>query len=120
MTFPMHSFRDLRHSTLSLILLVAFSGIAGCATDKSPGGGSDAIVNHVTPSPVPGWVAVPSGGPHAKSATLNYIANGGSSSCTECHGADLSGGISRVVTARRNGDPVGLAGPQAPAGIPPG
>jgi len=26
MTFPIHSFRDLRRSTLSLILLVAFAG----------------------------------------------------------------------------------------------
>jgi predicted CxxxxCH...CXXCH cytochrome family protein len=82
----MHSFRELRHSTLSLILLVAFAGISGCANDDSP---------HVMVSP-PGWVLVPSGGQHAKSATLTYIANGGSSSCIECHGADLSGGTSNV------------------------
>ena len=73
-------------STLPLILLVALAGIAGCANDDSP----DVMV-----SP-PGWVVVPSGGQHATSATLTYIANGGTSSCAECHGADLSGGTSKV------------------------
>jgi len=86
MTFPIHSFRDLRRSTLSLILLAAFAGIAGCGSDTSP----DTMV-----SP-PGWVVVPSGGQHAKSATLTYIDNGGITSCAECHGADLSGGTSKV------------------------
>lgn len=86
MTFPFHSFRDLRHSTLSLILLIAFAGIAGCGNDNSP----DSMV-----SP-PGWVVVPSGGQHAKSATRDYIANSESIPCTECHGADLSGGTSKV------------------------
>jgi predicted CxxxxCH...CXXCH cytochrome family protein len=86
MTVPIHFFRDLRLSTLSLILLVAFAGIAGCGSDDSP----DVMV-----SP-PGWVAVPSGGQHATSATLTYISNGGTSSCAECHGADLSGGTSKV------------------------
>jgi len=44
MTVPIHSFRDLsfrdlRLSTLSLILLlVAFAGISGCADDNSSGG----------------------------------------------------------------------------------
>jgi predicted CxxxxCH...CXXCH cytochrome family protein len=71
---------------MSLILLVAFAGIAGCGDDQSSGGMS---------SP-PDWVVVPSGGRHAKSATLTYIANDGSSSCIECHGADLSGGTSQV------------------------
>jgi predicted CxxxxCH...CXXCH cytochrome family protein len=33
---------------------------------------------------------------HASTATLDYIANGGSSGCTQCHGSDLSGGISNV------------------------
>jgi len=36
------------------------------------------------------------GGQHAKSATLTYIDNGGITSCAECHGADLSGGTSKV------------------------
>ena len=86
MMFPTHSFRDLRHSTLSMILLVAFVGITGCANDNSSDGMS---------SP-PDWVVVPSGGQHAKSATRDYIANSESIPCTECHGADLSGGTSQV------------------------
>ena len=86
MKLPIHFFRDLRLSTLSLILLVAFAGISGCANDDSP---------NVMVSP-PGWVVAPSGGQHATSATRTYIANGGTSSCAECHGADLSGGTSKV------------------------
>ena len=86
MTVPTRFFRDFRLSTLSLILLVAFAGISGCANDDSP---------NVMVSP-PGWVVAPSGGQHATSATLTYIANGGTSSCAECHGADLSGGTSKV------------------------
>jgi predicted CxxxxCH...CXXCH cytochrome family protein len=86
MTFPMHPFRELRHSALPLVLLIALAGIAGCGSDNSSGG-------MVSP---PDWVVVPSGGQHATSATLTYIANGGTSSCAECHGADLSGGTSKV------------------------
>jgi len=86
MTVPTHFFRDLRLSTLSLILLVASAGISGCANDDSP---------NVMVSP-PGWVVAPSGGQHATSATLTFISNGGTSSCAECHGADLSGGTSKV------------------------
>jgi len=83
---PVYSSRGLLHSTLWLILPVAFAGFAGCGGDKS----SDGWVNP------PGWVAAPSGGQHAESATLTYIANGGISDCTECHGADLAGGTSNV------------------------
>ncbi|HSM00771.1 MAG TPA: hypothetical protein VK944_11680, partial [Candidatus Limnocylindria bacterium] len=86
MTFPMHSFRDIRHSTLSLILLVAFAAFSGCGNDNSSDGSS---------SP-PDWVVVPSGGQHAKSATRDYIAESESIPCMECHGADLSGGTSQV------------------------
>ncbi len=86
MTVPIHPFRDLRKSILSLILLVAIAGISGCASHESSGGMS---------SP-PDWMVVPSGGQHAKSATRDYTANGGSVPCTECHGADLSGGTSKV------------------------
>jgi predicted CxxxxCH...CXXCH cytochrome family protein len=55
-------------------------------------------MNHVLPSgsSVSGWLVVPSGGSHASTATLDYVANGGSSGCTQCHGSDLSGGISGV------------------------
>jgi len=86
MMFPTHAFRGLRHSALSMILLVAFVGITGCGNDNSSGG---------TSSP-PDWVVIPSGGQHAKSATRDYIANSESIPCTECHGADLSGGTSKV------------------------
>ena len=67
-------------------LLIALAGISGCGNDDSP----DVMV-----SP-PGWVVAPSGGQHATSATLTFISNGGTSSCAECHGADLSGGTSKV------------------------
>ena len=86
MTFPMHSFRDLRHFTLSLILLVAFAAISGCGNNHSSSG----------PSSPPDWVVLPSGGQHAKSATRDYIAESESIPCMECHGADLSGGTSQV------------------------
>ena len=89
------SFRDPRNPIGVLILLAAFAAAAGCSTANTTGG--DVVVNHVNASgnSVPGWVT-PTGGLHANSATMNYIANGGSSSCTECHGSDLTGGISRV------------------------
>ena len=96
MTTKMRSFRDFRIPIGCLILLAAFAA-AGCSTAESPGG-SGANMNHVLPSgsSVSGWRVVPSGGTHASSATLDYIANGGSGGCTQCHGSDLSGGISRV------------------------
>ena len=88
---------------IGLLLLLAVAG-AGCSTASTSGtagsgsGGGGGNVNHIS-SPgtsVPGWFVLPTGGSHASTATLNYIANDGSSSCAECHGADLSGGISRV------------------------
>ena len=87
------SFRDLRNPIGVLILLAAFAAAAGCSTANTSGDGN---VNHVDASghSVPGWLTS-TGGTHASSATTNYIANG-SSSCTECHGSDLTGGISRV------------------------
>jgi hypothetical protein len=80
-----------------LILLAAFAAAAGCSTAESPGGAGTNI-NHILPSgsSVSGWKVVPTGGTHASSATLDYIANGGSSGCTQCHGSDLTGGISKV------------------------
>ena len=88
------SFRDPRNPIGVLILLAAFAAAGGCSTSNTAGG---VVVNHVDASgnSVPGWVT-PTGGSHANSATMNYIANGGSSSCTECHGSDLAGGISGV------------------------
>jgi len=86
------------------MFLAAAVVVAGCSTASTPGGGSGGSggnggnVNHIAApgTSVPGWFVLPNGGTHASTATLNYIANGGSSSCTECHGADLSGGISKV------------------------
>jgi predicted CxxxxCH...CXXCH cytochrome family protein len=95
MSSKTRSFRDPRNPIGVLILLAAFAVAAGCSTANTPGGG--VVVNHVDASgnSIPGWFT-PTGGLHTKSATLDYIANGGSSSCTECHGSDLAGGISRV------------------------
>src|SRR5512135_67128 len=95
MTTKSRSLRDFRNPIGCLILLAAFAVAAGCSTANTTGGG--VIVNHVDASgnSIPGWLT-PTGGLHAKSATLDYIANGGSSGCTQCHGSDLSGGISRV------------------------
>ena len=97
MSSKRRSFRVPGNPIGLLILLAAFAAAAGCSTANTTGGGSDVVVNHVNASgnSVPGWVTA-TGGSHANSATMNYIANGGSSSCTECHGSDLAGGISRV------------------------
>ena len=94
MTTKMRSLRNFRNPVGCLILLAAFAAAAGCSTANTTG---DVVVSHVDASgnSVSGWVTS-TGGLHANSATMNYIANGGSSSCTECHGSDLSGGISGV------------------------
>lgn len=97
MTTKMRSLRNFRNPIGCLILLAALGAAAGCSTAESPSG-SGTNMNHVLPSgsSVAGWLVTPSGGSHASTATLDYIANGGSSGCTECHGSDLSGGISKV------------------------
>ncbi|MCP2501765.1 MAG: CxxxxCH/CxxCH domain-containing protein [Deltaproteobacteria bacterium] len=95
MTTKMRTLRNFRNPIGVLILLAAFAVAAGCSTANTTGGG--VVVNHVDAAgnSVPGWVTT-TGGSHANSATMDYIANGGSSSCTECHGSDLSGGTSKV------------------------
>jgi len=97
MTTKMPSLRNFRNPIGCLILLAALGAAAGCSTAESPSG-SGTNMNHVLPSgnSVSVWVVVPSGGSHASTATLDYIANGGSSGCAQCHGSDLSGGISGV------------------------
>jgi len=79
-----------------LLLLAAFAFASGCSSANTEGTAGGA--NHIDASgkSVPGWLVLPSGGQHAVSATQNYIASGGSAACAECHGTDLSGGISRV------------------------
>jgi hypothetical protein len=86
------SLRVLRNPIGLLILLAAAAAAAGCTNANTSGD-----VNHVDASgnSIPGWLT-PTGGTHTNSATTDYIASGGNSSCTECHGSDLAGGISRV------------------------
>jgi predicted CxxxxCH...CXXCH cytochrome family protein len=97
MTSNKRSFRKFRNPIGCLILLAAFAAAAGCSTAETTGG-SGTNVNHILPSgsSVSGWLATPSGGTHASTATLDYIAGNGSSGCAQCHGSDLSGGISGV------------------------
>ena len=98
MLFPRNgSLRTIR-IPVGLLLLLAVAG-AGCSTgNTSSSGASGATVNHIAApgASVPGWFVLPTGGSHGGTATLNFIANDGTSSCAECHGADLSGGISKV------------------------
>jgi len=111
MTTKMRSLRNFRNPIGCLILLAALGAAAGCSTAETPNG-SGTNMNHVLPSgdSVPGWLVVPSGGSHTSTATQDYIANGGASGCTECHGSDLSGGISGTScfanTAGCHHDPV--------------
>jgi predicted CxxxxCH...CXXCH cytochrome family protein len=95
MTTRMRSLRNFRNPIGCLILLAALGAASGCSNAETPSG-SATNMNHVLPSgsSVPGWMVVPSGGSHTSTATQDYIANGGASGCTECHGSDLSGGIS--------------------------
>jgi predicted CxxxxCH...CXXCH cytochrome family protein len=93
------SLNDRPSGAFTLMLLLAvFAFAAGCSNANTSGGVDGSAMNHVDPSgqSVPGWLVLPAGGAHAPSAVRNYIANGDSSACAECHGADLSGGISRV------------------------
>jgi len=80
-----------------LLLLFAVAA-AGCSTANSPAGASGGNVNHLSApgTSIPGWFVLPTGGLHGGTATQNYIANDGSISCADCHGADLTGGISKV------------------------
>jgi len=92
--------RPLRPFIL-LSLLAALAFAAGCSSANTPGGEShiDASGNSVS-----GWVVVPAGGSHSTVATQEYLSGSGSFSCTQCHGADLSGGIS---AASCYGNPAG-------------
>lgn len=78
-----------------VMLFLAAALAAGCSSGRSPEGpGVPMVHTDVSGRSVPGWLALPSGGEHARTATLDFIDSGLQSSCVECHGADLSGGIS--------------------------
>jgi len=88
--------RPLRPFTW-LLLLGAVAFAAGCSTANDTGGGGTSA-NHVLPSggSVPGWTVPAGGSQHAISATQEYASGGTLVSCTDCHGSDLQGGISRT------------------------
>ena len=78
------------------MVLAAAALVAGCSTSTTNGSGGS--VNHITAqgTSVSGWLASSGASNHSRSATTSFIALGNTGGCTECHGADLLGGISRV------------------------
>ena len=88
--------RPLRPFTW-LLLLGAVAFAAGCSTANTTGEGGTST-NHILPNgaSVAGWTVPAGGSLHAIAATIDYVSNGALVSCTECHGADLSGGIAKV------------------------
>ena len=90
--------RTYRHFRVRILWMILAAGMvaAGCSTSASNGAGGS--VNHITPqgTNVAGWLT--SSGPslHSRSATDSFIALGNTGGCTDCHGSDLLGGISRV------------------------
>jgi predicted CxxxxCH...CXXCH cytochrome family protein len=87
--------RDLR-VRFGWMILAAAVVVAGCSTSASNGSGES--VNHLTAqgTSVAGWLTASGASSHSRSATTTFIALGNAGGCTECHGADLLGGISRV------------------------
>jgi len=88
--------RPLRPFTW-LLLLGAVAFAAGCSTANTSGGGGTST-SHILPNgtSVAGWTNPAGGSLHASAATNEYVSNGALVSCTECHGADLTGGIART------------------------
>jgi len=77
------------------MLFLAAALAAGCSSGRSPEGpGEPMIHTDAAGQSVEGWLVLPAGGAHARTATIDFIDSGLQSSCAECHGADLSGGIS--------------------------
>jgi len=94
--FPKTRFpRDLR-VRFGWVVLAAAALAAGCSTSATNGSGGS--VNHITAqgTSVSGWLSSSGASGHSRSATNSFIALGNTGGCTECHGADLLGGISRV------------------------
>jgi predicted CxxxxCH...CXXCH cytochrome family protein len=88
--------RNLR-PTRPWVYLLLFGALlaAGCSSTATS---EQALVSHLDAqgNSIPGWVAAfPGPSLHSKSATEDFI-NSGSSHCADCHGADLTGGISKV------------------------
>ena len=105
MTTNRRFLRNLRNPIGCMILLAALVAAAGCSTSNTTGGGGTSA-NHLLPdgTSVAGWTNPAGGSLHAISATKEYASSGTLSSCAECHGADLAGGISKVSCF---GNPVG-------------
>ena len=81
-----------RFLLISLTLL-AGAAVIGCSTGNDSSGLNlvDAQGRHPA-----GWlIAFPGPSLHSRTATFDFV-NNGTANCTECHGADLTGGISRV------------------------
>lgn len=88
--------RDLR-VRFGWMILAAAAVVAGCSTSASNGTGTGSV-NHITAqgTSVSGWLTSSGASSHSRSATTSFIAAGNVAGCTECHGVDLLGGISRV------------------------
>ncbi len=99
---------------LLLSLLSALAFAAGCSNANTPGSGRSHI--DASGKSVSGWVVVPTGGSHTGTATQEFSAGSGSFSCTQCHGADLSGGINGVSCF---GNPAGCHHDPVPNWAPP-
>ncbi|MBI5905096.1 MAG: CxxxxCH/CxxCH domain-containing protein [Deltaproteobacteria bacterium] len=78
------------------LFLTAVAFAAGCSSANSTGG--SVSVSHLTGSgvSVSGWVSASGTSLHSRTSTDAYMSQGNMGACTECHGADLLGGISRV------------------------
>ncbi len=90
----MSRFRNHRPAgpTRCLVVLAAAVLAAACSTANP-----NASSSHIDSSgnSIPGWTTATGSSLHSKTATREYL-RGGTVSCTECHGGDLSGGISRT------------------------
>jgi len=77
-------------------ILAATMAVAGCSSSATNGSGGS--VNHIAASgaSIAGWLSASGASGHSRSATTSFIALGNAGGCTECHGGDLLGGISRV------------------------
>jgi hypothetical protein len=112
--------KEERMIRIGMLLLAAAALVAGCSSANSPGGGNGGTsAYHVDASgrSIPEWVISPAGGSHASTAAFDYADTGGVASCAECHGADLSGGISKVscfgnTAGCHHGPVTGWAAPQ--------